>query len=134
MINVTSDEYIAVEAQLKVMGKGNVIKKLPKPEGGIKIQDYYIASGLKKEAWCKALDISKPTWDKYVSGVLPVKPERMEDARRVSLSVRAVLEGLMTLEHEAVYHKIYELLHPHPEQDLKAMAELLDKQEDDSNG
>ena len=51
MINVTSDEYIAVEAQLKVMGKGNVIKKLPKPEGGIKIQDYYIASGLKKEAW-----------------------------------------------------------------------------------
>ena len=58
-IEVTKDEYLAVAAKLTIEGKENVLKTIPKPE--IEIKDYFLASGLKKDSWCKALDISIST-------------------------------------------------------------------------
>ena len=125
-IEVTKDEYIAIAAKLTIEGKENVLKTIPKPE--IEIKDYFIASGLKKDAWCRALGISISAFDKYISGDLPVKSARLAEARRIALGVRAITEGWMQIEHEADYRRIYRIFHPHPEQELKELVDFL-KQE-----
>lgn len=129
-IEVTKDEYIAIAAKLTIEGKENVLKTIPKPE--IEIKDYFLASGLKKDSWCKALDISISTWDKYACGDLPVKPARLAEARRIAHGVRAITEGWMQIEHEADYRRIYRIFHPHPEQELKELVDFL-KQEKENN-
>ena len=129
-IEVTKDEYIAIAAKLTIEGKENVLKTIPKPE--IEIKDFFLASGLKKDAWCAALDISISTWDKYAGGDLPVKAARLAEARRIALGVRAITEGWMQIEHEADYRRIYRIFHPHPEQELKELVDFL-KQEKENN-
>lgn len=131
-IEVTKDEYIAIAAKATIEGKENVLKTIPKPETEITISDYFHASGLKTDAWCKSLGISISTWNKYRSGDLPIKPVRLAEARRIALGVRAITEGWMQIEHEADYRRIYRIFHPHPEQELKELVDFL-KQEKENN-
>lgn len=56
----------------------------------VTIVDCYEVSGLRREAWCKTLGISDPTWAAYRAGTRKVPAELLKLAIKVALNGGAV--------------------------------------------
>lgn len=74
------------------------------------IVDCYDASGLRREAWCKALGISDSTWAAYRAGARKVPAELLELAIKVAQSGAAVQAHGVDIEASSKLAQIRSIL------------------------
>lgn len=74
------------------------------------IVDCYKASGLRREAWCKALGISDSAWAVYRAGTRKVPAELLELATKVAQSGAAVQTHSVDIEASSKLAKIERIL------------------------
>ncbi len=97
------DDAIAATSIAIACGSDAVVN----PPKDITLRDYYKSSGLTRAAFAEALNIAPITLDRYLQGTLAIPEKRMERARLVALSTKAVIMAALTIYHAREVNQIH---------------------------
>lgn len=80
------------------------------PDDGLCIKDIVEFSGLSNESFAEAIEVSKGTLSRYISGDMPVPEKRIKRMIDIAISTRSVIDGDLHCWHRGRYIQIYRII------------------------